>query len=108
MCQLSDDVCIFVTLTSTIFFFVLYQSIAYGYRYNVHVHLHLCQHYVLVPYAADTLTKFARQGELYARLDLRDELSEDTKHGRLILENVTSVTLTFTHQTRVSDTLDDV
>lgn len=72
----------------------------------MHVHLHLCQHYVLVPYAADTLTKFARQGELYARLDLRDELSEDTKHGRLILENVTSVTLTFTHQTRVSDILD--
>ncbi len=70
----------------------------------MHVKLRLCQRYTLVSMSADSVTKFARQNELFAWLELRDELSEDTKHGRLILDNVTSVILTFAHQPKVSDT----
>lgn len=38
-----------------------------------------------------SVAKFAQGGELFAQLKLDSEISEDTAHGRLILQNVNTV-----------------
>ena len=44
---------------------------------------------MLVPSGAKTSeTKYAANGELFARLELTADLSVDTAHGRLILQSV--------------------
>ena len=37
--------------------------------------------------------KFAQGGELFARMKLNSDLSEDTSQGRLVLQNVSTVYL---------------
>ena len=37
--------------------------------------------------------KYAQNGQLFARMELTSDLSEDTEHGRLILQNVYTVYL---------------
>ena len=41
--------------------------------------------------AAKPTAKYAHEGELFARMDLTSEVSEDTSHGRLILQNAHTV-----------------
>ena len=48
--------------------------------------------FLLMPSSVST-AKFAQGGELFARMKLNSDLSEDTAHGRLILQNVNTVYL---------------
>lgn len=61
-------------------------------KYNVKSALQLVDRFMLMPSAVST-AKFAQNGELFARLTLNAELSEDTSHGRLILQNISTVYL---------------
>ena len=45
---------------------------------------------MLMPSTVST-AKFAQNGELFAKLRLNSDLSEDTSHGRLILQNINTV-----------------
>ena len=47
--------------------------------------------FMLTPSAPNTNAKYALDGELFARMELTSELSDDTTHGRLILQSVHSV-----------------
>ena len=53
------------------------------------------------PSSSISATKFANSGELFAWFDLKDEISEDTKFGRLVLESVKSVQVTFENSEKV-------
>ena len=66
-----------------------FSSIA---RYNVKAALQLVSSFLLVPSTFGS-AKFAQSGELFARIKLTSSLSEDTAHGRLILQNVQTVYL---------------
>lgn len=55
-------------------------------RFNVTGVLQLVNCFLLVP-GALSAAKYAREGELFARLKLEDVLSEDSSAGRLILQN---------------------
>ena len=44
-----------------------------------------------MPSSTQSEMKFAQNGELYGRLKLNSNLSEDSSHGRLILQNVHTV-----------------
>ena len=49
--------------------------------------LQLVNRFLLMPSTVST-AKFAQSGELFARMKLNADISEDTSHGRLILQNV--------------------
>lgn len=55
-------------------------------RFNIKTSLQLTNSYLLMPSNMST-AKYSRPGELFARLELSSELSEDSHHGRLILTN---------------------
>ncbi|CAL4068186.1 unnamed protein product, partial [Meganyctiphanes norvegica] len=55
-------------------------------QFNIKTSLQLTNSYLLMPSTMST-AKYARPGELFARLELSSELSEDSHHGRLILTN---------------------
>ncbi len=61
-------------------------------RYNVKASLQMVNRFLLMPSSVST-AKFAQGGELFARMKLNSDLSEDTAHGRLILQNVNTVYL---------------
>ncbi|XP_014678859.1 PREDICTED: probable helicase with zinc finger domain [Priapulus caudatus] len=66
-----------------------YSSIA---RYNVTTKLQIINRYLLMPSTVST-AKYAQGGELFARMKLIAEISEDTAAGRLLLNNVQTVVL---------------
>ncbi|XP_013382941.1 probable helicase with zinc finger domain [Lingula anatina] len=66
-----------------------YASIA---RYNVKTALQIVDKFILLP-ANNATAKYAVNGELFARMKLNTEISEDTSHGRLILQTVNTVLL---------------
>ncbi len=61
-------------------------------RYNVKASLQLVNRFLLMPSSIST-AKFAQGGQLFARMKLNADISEDTSHGRLILQNVNTVYL---------------
>ena len=52
--------------------------------------LTLTDRFMLMP-SANATAKYAVNGELFAQMTLSLDVSEDTAHGRLILQNVNSV-----------------
>lgn len=66
--------CILLTVKDVIIYF----------RYNIKTSLQLVNRFLLVPGALSG-AKYAQGGELFARMKLDDELSEDSAGGRLIL-----------------------
>ncbi|XP_064632641.1 probable helicase with zinc finger domain isoform X2 [Lineus longissimus] len=70
-------------------------------KYNVKTVLHLTTRFMLMP-SLITTAKYAVNGELFAQLDLTMEVSEDTSHGRLILQNVHTVLIApYDHRSKV-------
>ena len=61
-------------------------------RYNVKASLQVVNRFLLMPSSIST-AKFAQGGQLFARMKLNADISEDTSHGRLILQNVSTVYL---------------
>lgn len=55
-------------------------------RFNVKTSLQLVNRFLLMPGALST-AKYAHDGQLFARMLLEDDLSEDSMGGRLILMN---------------------
>ena len=53
--------------------------------------LQLVDRFLLMPSSTQSEMKFAQNDELYGRLKLNSNLSEDSSHGRLILQNVHTV-----------------
>ncbi|CAH1794723.1 unnamed protein product [Owenia fusiformis] len=66
-----------------------FSSIA---RFNVKTTIQLVDRFMLAPSNVST-AKYAQGGELFARMKLVSDVSEDTSHGRLILQNVNTVLL---------------
>ena len=62
-------------------------------RYNIKAFIQVVNSFMLIPSSLST-AKYAQSGELFARLKLNSDLSEDTSHGRLVLQNVSTVYLT--------------
>ncbi|KAB0792538.1 hypothetical protein PPYR_14497 [Photinus pyralis] len=61
-------------------------------KYNLSAKLHLVKSYLLSSSSvASSTAKYSNFGELYAFMNLSQDLSEDTSCGRLILSNCTSV-----------------
>ena len=62
-----------------------------NFRFNIlRIELELVKSFMLTP-AAKPTAKYAHEGELFARMDLTSDISEDTSHGRLILQNAHTV-----------------
>ena len=61
-------------------------------RYNVKGQLQCVDRFLLMPSSLST-AKYAQNGELFARIKLNSDISEDTAYGRLILQNVHNVYL---------------
>ena len=57
------------------------------FRFNVKTALQLVNRFLLVPSSSLSGAKYAQGGELFARMKLEDDLSEDSVRGRLILQN---------------------
>lgn len=68
-------------------------------HFNLKSYLHLSKSYLIMPYSV-SVANYALAGELYAKLDLSSEVSEDSPQGRLILNNCNSV---FVAKTDFSD-----
>ena len=62
------------------------------FRFNVKATLQLVDRFMLMP-GTVSVAKFAQGGQLFARMKLNSDVSEDTSHGRLILQNVQTVLL---------------
>ena len=63
-------------------------------RFNVVARLKLTNSYLLFPTSASSSTaKYARPGELFGKMALGQDLSEDTSAGRLILTNCSMLML---------------
>ncbi|XP_019615620.1 PREDICTED: probable helicase with zinc finger domain isoform X1 [Branchiostoma belcheri] len=60
-------------------------------RFNMKVQLQLVKSFMLLPGTSGA--KYAQSGELYSRVKLIEDLSEDTMAGRLILNSVQAVLL---------------
>lgn len=68
-----------------------YETVA---RFNVTTTIKVTANYMLTPCGLSTTSaKYSNDGELFALLQLREDISEDTSAGRLILNNCTSVNL---------------
>lgn len=61
-------------------------------RFNVRGSLRCVDRFLLMPSLLST-AKYAAGGQLFAHLPLHSDISEDTAHGRLILQNVHTVYL---------------
>lgn len=68
-----------------------YETVA---RFNLTTKLRVTANYLLTPCGmASTSAKYSNDGELFALLQLRKDISEDTSAGRLVLNNCTAVHL---------------
>ncbi|XP_059155156.1 probable helicase with zinc finger domain [Physella acuta] len=61
-------------------------QVGYISRFNVTTSLQLVNRFLLMPSSLST-AKYAQGGELFARMKLEDDLSEDSMAGRLILQS---------------------
>ncbi|KAK4291927.1 hypothetical protein Pmani_035272 [Petrolisthes manimaculis] len=59
-------------------------------RFNIKTTLQITNSYLLLPSTAST-AKYSRPGELFGKLELTSEISEDSHHGRLVLANCNSM-----------------
>ncbi|XP_063608279.1 probable helicase with zinc finger domain isoform X2 [Penaeus indicus] len=59
-------------------------------RFNIKTTLQIVNTYMLLPSTAST-AKYSRPGELFAKLELSSEISEDSHHGRLVLSNCNTI-----------------
>lgn len=59
-------------------------------RFNIKTTLQITNSYLLLPSTAST-AKYSRPGELFGKLELSSEISEDSHHGRLVLANCNSM-----------------
>ncbi|KAF5286682.1 hypothetical protein FQA39_LY16165 [Lamprigera yunnana] len=68
-------------------------------KYNLTAKLHVVKSYLLLSSLANSTAKYSNFGELYAFMNLSQDLSEDTLCGRLILSNCTSVLIGLNRKT---------
>ncbi|KAK4872883.1 hypothetical protein RN001_014912 [Aquatica leii] len=68
-------------------------------KYNLTAKLHIVKSYLLSSSLASSTAKYSNFGELYAFMNLSQDLSEDTLCGRLILSNCTSVLIGLNRKT---------
>ena len=59
-------------------------------RFNIKTTLQITNSYLLLPSTAAT-AKYSRPGELFGKLELSSEISEDSLHGRLVLSNCNTI-----------------
>ncbi|KAK7082158.1 hypothetical protein SK128_003180 [Halocaridina rubra] len=59
-------------------------------RFNIKTTLQITSSYLLLPSTAAT-AKYSRPGELFGKLELSSEISEDSHHGRLVLSNCNTI-----------------
>ncbi|XP_071518358.1 probable helicase with zinc finger domain [Panulirus ornatus] len=59
-------------------------------RFNIKTTLQITSSYMLLPSTAAT-AKYSRPGELFGKLELSSEISEDSHHGRLVLSNCNTI-----------------
>lgn len=59
-------------------------------RFNIKTTLQITSGYILLPSTVST-AKYSRPGELFGKLELSSEISEDSHHGRLVLSNCNSM-----------------
>ncbi|KAL7639366.1 UNVERIFIED_CONTAM: hypothetical protein RMT77_009867 [Armadillidium vulgare] len=59
-------------------------------QFNIQSYVQLSKSYMIMPYTV-SVANYAMAGELYAKLDLSSEVSEDSPQGRLILNNCNSI-----------------
>ena len=59
-------------------------------RFNIKTTLQITSGYMLLPSTVST-AKYSRPGELFGKLELSAEISEDSHHGRLVLSNCNSM-----------------
>lgn len=59
-------------------------------RFNIKTTLQITSGYMLLPSTVST-AKYSRPGELFGKLELSSEISEDSHHGRLVLSNCNSM-----------------
>ena len=70
-------------------------------EFNVVCRLQLVSKYLLMPTSTNSSTaKYARPGELFGKMKLGNNLSEDTSAGRLILTNCPALLITVTKKER--------
>lgn len=62
------------------------EQVGYISRFNVTTSLQLVNRFLLMPSTLST-AKYAHGGELFARMKLEDDLSEDSMGGRLVLQS---------------------
>lgn len=62
------------------------------FRYNIRTTLQLTTSFLLVP-SRNVGARYANDGQLFGLMRLSDELSEDTRGGRLILNSCSTVLL---------------
>lgn len=78
-----------------------YETVA---RFNLTTKLKITANYLLTPCGlASTSAKYSNDGELFALLQLRKDISEDTSAGRLILNNCTAVNLALAEEEHNED-----
>ena len=66
-------------------------------QFNVITNLQLASKYLLTPTSTNSSTaKYARPGELFGKMKLGNNLSEDTSAGRLILTNCPNLLISVT------------
>ncbi|XP_053631191.1 probable helicase with zinc finger domain isoform X3 [Cherax quadricarinatus] len=59
-------------------------------RFNIKTTLQITSSYLLLPSTAAT-AKYSRPGELFGKLEVSSEISEDSHHGRLVLSNCSTI-----------------
>lgn len=59
-------------------------------RFNIKTTLQITSGYMLLP-STVSAAKYSRPGELFGKLELSSEISEDSHHGRLVLSNCNSM-----------------
>ena len=74
-------------------------------QFNVKTTLQLASKYLLTPTSTNSSTaKYARPGELFGKMKLGNNLSEDTSAGRLILTNCPNLLISVTiRQEKIRD-----
>ena len=68
-------------------------------QFNVVTNLQLASKYLLTPTSTNSSTaKYARPGEIFGKMKLGNNLSEDTSAGRLILTNCPNLLISVTRK----------
>ena len=78
-------------------------------QFNVKTTLQLASKYLLTPTSTNSSTaKYARPGELFGKMKLGNNLSEDTSAGRLILTNCPNLLISVTiRQEKIRERMKD-